>query len=142
MWDAGSQYCCWNSDSSLVALSSDHYQAVMVFDVHRKQQVGWSLLPLKHNSNTIAFSVHVLCIACALLVIVCASHVRRMCVLHVDCMSLHVVACALHVHCMFIVCALQVVALHKRLSLTCPTMHCTGNGMVHGTISQNPLEGF
>ena len=40
MYGAGSQYCCWNSDSTLVALSSDFYQAVMVFDVQRKQQVG------------------------------------------------------------------------------------------------------
>ena len=37
---AGSQYCCWNSDSSLVAVSSDYYRAVMVFDVQKKQQVG------------------------------------------------------------------------------------------------------
>ncbi|DBA91082.1 TPA: hypothetical protein ACH3X1_016047 [Trebouxia sp. C0004] len=35
----GSQYCCWNNDSSLVAVSSDYYRAVMVFDVHKKQQV-------------------------------------------------------------------------------------------------------
>ncbi|KAA6424201.1 MAG: hypothetical protein FRX49_06160 [Trebouxia sp. A1-2] len=35
----GSQYCCWNNDSSLVAVSSDFYRAVMVFDVHKKQQV-------------------------------------------------------------------------------------------------------
>lgn len=40
MWGAGSQYCCWNSDSTLVAVSSDHYQAVMVFNVQSKQQVG------------------------------------------------------------------------------------------------------
>ena len=48
---AGSQYCCWNSDSSLVALSSDFYQAVMVFDVHRKQQV--CLLLLLHHPRSI-----------------------------------------------------------------------------------------
>lgn len=41
---AGSQYCCWNSDSSLVAVSSDFYRAVMVFDVHKKQQVCVQML--------------------------------------------------------------------------------------------------
>ena len=56
---AGSQYCCWNSDSSLLALSSDFYQAVMVFDVHRKQQVA--LLLLIHNPQSI-----VLCNICGL----------------------------------------------------------------------------
>ncbi len=41
---AGSQYCCWNNDSSLVAVSSDYYRAVMVFDVHKKQQVCLQML--------------------------------------------------------------------------------------------------
>ena len=41
---AGSQYCCWNNDSSLVAVSSDYYRAVMVFDVHKKQQVCLHML--------------------------------------------------------------------------------------------------
>lgn len=51
---AGSQYCCWNNDSSLVAVSSDYYRAVMVFDVHEKQQVCLQMM-----STSISMYVHV-----------------------------------------------------------------------------------
>ena len=53
---AGSQYCCWNSDSSWVALSSDFYQAVMVFDVHSKCQV--TLLLSVHDLSSSVFCKH------------------------------------------------------------------------------------
>ncbi|KAK9815951.1 hypothetical protein WJX72_012487 [[Myrmecia] bisecta] len=37
--DPGAQYCAFNTDSSLLAVSSDAFRAVLVFDVARRQRV-------------------------------------------------------------------------------------------------------